>query len=343
VELQSADDTVRDLGVGQPRDAGRGRPAREHAPVRPGSAGRDGAGVDRSSPHEIRFVTVAPDVRLEVLDWGGDGIPLVFLAGANFNAHSFDDFAPRFTDTHRVLGITRRGHGASSWPDSGYDLPTLVEDIRVVLDSLGIDRAILAGHSMAGAEMTLLATESPDRVAGLIYIDAGHDPTDIGRLRVEELCSSSFSPGFLEAMERTFENPELVRRTQWQTGEDGVRRPFASAAAAGIDASLPTPDYSGVVAPALGIYYVPERTEDLFMGLGDPAAACVAAFHRYIHGGIAAFVEGVEQATVIPLSDTNHNIHLASPATLEAVMRSWLDSLAAPAPAPAGLKAREQA
>jgi CubicO group peptidase (beta-lactamase class C family)/pimeloyl-ACP methyl ester carboxylesterase len=330
VELQSADDAVRDLGTGNRVTRAAGVPSESDAPVGEAPQAATAQEWTDASPHEIRSVTVAPDVRLEVLDWGGDGLPLVFLAGANFNAHSFDDFAPRFTDTHRVLGITRRGHGNSSWPDAGYELPTLVEDIRVVLDSLGIDRAILAGHSMAGAEMTLLATESPDRVAGLIYIDAGHDPTDIDRLRVPELCEASFSPGFLEAMERTFENPELVRRTQWYTDEDGARRPFASAAGASID--LPTPDYSDVRAPALGIYYVPERTEDLFMGLGDPSGACVAAFHRYIHGGIAAFVDGVEQATVVGLSDTNHNIHLASPAALEAVMRQWLDSHAAPDP-----------
>ncbi|HEX6617438.1 MAG TPA: hypothetical protein VF046_14130, partial [Gemmatimonadales bacterium] len=73
--------------------------------------------VDRS-PHQIRFVTVAPDVRLEVLDWGGQGPPLVFLSGLQDVAHGFDDFAPRFRDRHRVLAITRRGYGASSRPPS---------------------------------------------------------------------------------------------------------------------------------------------------------------------------------------------------------------------------------
>jgi pimeloyl-ACP methyl ester carboxylesterase len=324
VEVRSADDAVRDLGTGNRVTRAAGVPGESGAPARQGPQAATTQEWTDLSPHEIRYVTVAPDVRLEVLDWGGDGIPLVFLAGANFNAHSFDHFAPKFTDVHRVLGITRRGHGASSWPDSGYDLPTLVEDIRVVLDSLGIDRAILAGHSMAGSEMTLFATESPDRVAGVIYIDAGHDPTDIARLGVPEHCS--LTPALLEAMERTFENPELVRRTQWQTDENGARRPFASAAVASID--LPTPDYSGVRAPALGIYYAPERTEDVFMGVVEQSAACVAAFERYIHGGMAAFTDGVEQATVIEMPDTNHNIHLASPDALEEVMRQWLDSYA---------------
>ena len=40
------------------------------------------------SPHKVKFVTVAPGVKLEVLDWGGNGPPLVFLAGLGFTAHS---------------------------------------------------------------------------------------------------------------------------------------------------------------------------------------------------------------------------------------------------------------
>ena len=69
-----------------------------------------------SSAHKVRFVTVEPGVRLEVLDWGGSGRPLIFLAGAGDTAHRFDGFAPQFTAQHHVYGITRRGFGASSKP-----------------------------------------------------------------------------------------------------------------------------------------------------------------------------------------------------------------------------------
>ena len=61
------------------------------------------------SPHRVQFDTVAAGVRLEVLDWGGNGTPLVFLSGLQDVAHGFDDFAPRFTDRFHVLAITRRG------------------------------------------------------------------------------------------------------------------------------------------------------------------------------------------------------------------------------------------
>lgn len=68
------------------------------------------------SPHAVQFVSVEPGVQLEVLDWGGSGKPLIFLAGAGNTAHNFDNFAPQFTRQHHVYGITRRGFGASSKP-----------------------------------------------------------------------------------------------------------------------------------------------------------------------------------------------------------------------------------
>jgi non-heme chloroperoxidase len=48
------------------------------------------------SPHDVKSVTVEPGVQLEVLDWGGSGRPLIFLAGAADTADRFDGFAPQF-------------------------------------------------------------------------------------------------------------------------------------------------------------------------------------------------------------------------------------------------------
>jgi non-heme chloroperoxidase len=59
------------------------------------------------SPHKVEFVTVGEGVRLEVLDWGGSGRPLIFLAGNGDTAHAFDTFAPKFTSENHVYGIAR--------------------------------------------------------------------------------------------------------------------------------------------------------------------------------------------------------------------------------------------
>lgn len=277
------------------------------------------------SPHQVHVVTVAPEIQLEVLDWGGDGDDLVFLAGLAMNAHAFDDFAPRFTDTHRVLGITRRGHGASSWPDSGYALGRLVEDLRVLLDTLGVHRAILAGHSYAGSELTRLAAEDPDRVVGLIYIDAVQDLTQASAVM---RAGCPFGSEFEEAVERAIQNPEAFRRTQRRIGADGTSQPNRSAAAMGqIMANVAPPDYAAVKAPALAVSYLPKRMEDLFFGMADPSEACVSAAQRLIYGGIVAFAEGMQQGTVVALQNGQHNLHLVSPDELETAMRRWLAKL----------------
>src|SRR5580658_6236222 len=72
------------------------------------------------SPHKIQYIHVDDATNLEVLDWGGTGRPLVLLAGLGDTAHVFDDFAPKLTPEFHVYGITRRGFGSSSAPDSGY-------------------------------------------------------------------------------------------------------------------------------------------------------------------------------------------------------------------------------
>ena len=67
------------------------------------------------SSHVSQFIPVGQDVRLEVLDWGGAGRPLVLLPGGGNTAHVFDDFAPKLTSDFHVYGITRRGFGESGF------------------------------------------------------------------------------------------------------------------------------------------------------------------------------------------------------------------------------------
>jgi non-heme chloroperoxidase len=151
------------------------------------------------SKHQILFVTVTDDVRLEVLDWGGSGRPIVLLAGSGNTAHVFDDFAEKLSGTCcHVYGITRRGYGLSSHPDSGYSEQRLADDVLQVLDSLKIMAPVLVGHSMAGEELTRLGDEHSDRLAGLVYLDAASDPIDF----------PASSPAYMELYRKL---PEAMR------------------------------------------------------------------------------------------------------------------------------------
>jgi non-heme chloroperoxidase len=130
-----------------------------------------------TSPHTVQMVPVADGVQLEVLDWGGSGRPLVFLAGLGGTGHGFDDFAPRFLATYHVYAITRRGFGASGKPapdGSNYCAERLGDDVLAVIEALKLDRPVLAGHSLAGEEISSAATRHPEKLAGVIYLDAAY-------------------------------------------------------------------------------------------------------------------------------------------------------------------------
>jgi len=141
--------------------------------ARPSSA-QDAGGWHDPSPHSIQFVTVDKNVSLEVLDWGGSGRPIVLLAGLGGTAHVFDDFAPKLAGTYHLYGITRRGFGASTAPASGYSADRLGDDVIAVIDSLKLSGAVLVGHSIAGEELSSIGTRHPEKVSGLIYLEAAY-------------------------------------------------------------------------------------------------------------------------------------------------------------------------
>ncbi|MFM8863067.1 MAG: alpha/beta fold hydrolase, partial [Acidimicrobiia bacterium] len=115
-----------------------------------GSAGGDDTASTVSAPPVSGFVQGADGVLLEYRDWGGEGPPIVLLTGLGDSAAVFDDLAPRLTAGHRVVGLTRRGFAPSTVTADGYDVPTRVADDIAALDGLGIERALLVGHSISG-------------------------------------------------------------------------------------------------------------------------------------------------------------------------------------------------
>jgi non-heme chloroperoxidase len=130
-----------------------------------------------SSPHKFQMVSVEKGVSLEVLDWGGSGRPLVLLAGLGDTAHVFDDLAPKLTASYHVYGITRRGRGASSAPEpnaTNYSADRLGEDVLAVIDALHLNKPVIAGHSMAGEELSYIGSGHPEKVTGLIYLEAAY-------------------------------------------------------------------------------------------------------------------------------------------------------------------------
>jgi pimeloyl-ACP methyl ester carboxylesterase len=127
--------------------------------------------------HTSIQIPVDGNTQLEVLDFGGTGRPIIFLAGMGLDAHEFDTFAPMFLSGHRVLAISRRGFGKSSAPipdSENYSADRLGKDVLAVMADLKIDKPVLVGHSMAGEELSAIAASHPEKVSGLVYLEAGY-------------------------------------------------------------------------------------------------------------------------------------------------------------------------
>ena len=121
------------------------------------------------------MVSITSGVSIEVLDWGGQGPPVVLLTGIGNTAHVYDDLAPSRAKDFRVFGITRRGYGRSTAAPAGLTIDRLAEDVAVVLDSLHLDRPALVGHSLGTMELVVLGTKYGSRLRGLVFLDGPYD------------------------------------------------------------------------------------------------------------------------------------------------------------------------
>ena len=98
----------------------------------------------------------------------GGGPPLLLLAGQANNHHWWDRVRADF-DTHfRTITVDYRGTGASDKPETEYSTVLFAADAICVLDSLGIERALVYGTSMGGRVAQWVAARHPERVHTLI-------------------------------------------------------------------------------------------------------------------------------------------------------------------------------
>jgi len=285
---------------------------------------------------------IAPRVRLEVLDWGGRGTSLVFLAGGGNTAHVFDDFAPQFTDSFHVVGITRRGFGASSGSPSS-DLDTLVADITGVLDTLGLREVVLVGHSIAGEEMTRFAEVHDSRCAGLVYLDAAYDRSGIDTLsrmqpstpdptiRASDTVSFASVRAVYDRVMGVHEPESEIRAT---ARFDAAGRYHGEVTADSLKARLASGKrvarYDRVRCRALVMYAVPDSLADVIPYYAELDAAGRAqgeALLRFVQDVVAesrARVARFPQNRVVDVHGGNHFIFLQRPREVARAMRAFL-------------------
>jgi pimeloyl-ACP methyl ester carboxylesterase len=123
------------------------------------------------TPFRAQYRTI-DGTRLRMID-SGRGTPVVFIHGIGASLYSWRHTLPPVVSAgYRVIAFDNRGFGFSEQPAHGYHNADYVRLVVALLDSLGISSAVLVGHSMGGTIAADVALAYPDRVRGLVLIDA---------------------------------------------------------------------------------------------------------------------------------------------------------------------------
>ncbi|MBI3667823.1 MAG: alpha/beta hydrolase [Acidobacteria bacterium] len=304
------------------------------------------------SKHQVQFVAVEDGVRLEVLDWGGTGRPVVLLAGY-LTAHVYDDFAAKLSETCHVYGITRRGYGASSRPDSGYTAQRSADDVLQVLDSLKLTAPVLVGHSFGGQDLTTLGAGHPERIAGLVYLNSAEDPTlvfsDYG---VEQVDSKKLPAAMRNPPPPDYKSFQAYRDWQMRTHgvafpESELRNLFVSNPDGTMGRYMPPknvrdamfagvqkPDYARIRVPVLAFFASPRSLEDQMQRYKPQDAAERAAMKQQYAIDLAIrkrhmrdLQSGVPAARVIELPGASPYIFLSNEADVLRELRAFVAGL----------------
>ena len=120
-----------------------------------------------------RFVRL-DDGDMHVVADGKPAAPaLLLIHGTGASTAWWDPVVPRLAGAYRVIRVDLPGHGRSSSPAGGYDIPAQARRAGAALDRLGAGRVTVIGHSTGGSVATALAEQRPDKVAALALIDMG--------------------------------------------------------------------------------------------------------------------------------------------------------------------------
>jgi non-heme chloroperoxidase len=308
--------------------------------------------VTDSSPHSVQFITVENDVKLEVLDWGGTGRPVVFLAGLGNTAHAFDKFAPKLTATYHVYGVTRRGFGLSSAPtpiNNNYSADRLGDDVLVVIDSLKLNRPVLVGHSIAGEELSSIGGRHPEKVAGLIYLDAGYPYAFYdqahGNMQIDSIDVKKKLEQFLSGDvkdQKQFLNDLQTSMSQLEKDVQETQKQIASMPALpprqGPGPAIPMAiiageqKYTEIHVPILAIYAVPHNLGPMLnspMLKDNPTAQAAMKANDLATTSTQAnaFEAGIPSAHVVRLPNADHFVFNSNEADVLREMNAFLSTL----------------
>ncbi|MFG0320673.1 MAG: alpha/beta fold hydrolase [Planctomycetota bacterium JB042] len=119
-------------------------------------------------------------------DVAGSGAPtVVLLHGWSCDRTYWREQVDDLARAHRVIAVDLAGHGESGANRTDWTFEGLADDVIAVLEEEDVDDAVVVGHSMGGPIALLVAQRAPERVDGIVAVEALHD-ADAPRMTDEQ-------------------------------------------------------------------------------------------------------------------------------------------------------------
>ena len=248
---------------------------------------------------------------------------IICMHGMYGRAETWSDFIVHYAGQYRVLAPDLRGHGQSSKPVGYYTIDEMGEDVMELMEILGIEQAILVGHSMGGGIVGYLAARYQNKVKAAAILDK----TAKGPKKHTPILSSqvkqydAFTKGWCETFDTRKEALECIKTS---SGSELETEYFIN--------SL-YEDKSGYhflfSKQALASYRANEYDwMDLL-----PLITCRTLLIKSAGEESVTMQDFVEMkaclkdAIVYTMSNTNHNVHLAEKEEFYQVFDQFLDSI----------------
>ncbi|MFC9973170.1 alpha/beta fold hydrolase [Spirillospora sp. NPDC127200] len=246
-------------------------------------------------------------------DGPGDAPVLLLVHGSASSTRSWEPLVPLLTGTHRVIRIDLLGHGRSAKPvDRDYAVPEQARRVAEALDRLGVERAVVVGHSSGGATATALAEQRTDLVAALVLVNTG--------------------PGM-----DAYTAPQMaIEPAQWPHLTDEQIRRFASSGFSRADYEIPQElvdevramTFHSLTATMQGtIRYLQERTlPERLAPLGKPLLVIFGAEDRRWRPSSAMDYRAVPGAEIEMLPGLGHSPMLEDPPQAAASLLAFTEA-----------------
>lgn len=117
------------------------------------------------------FAESADRQPIHYLSYGAGDSAVVFVHCWGCNLHYWDGAMRRLRPDQRVVALDLVGHGLSGKRRAKWTVQAFAQDVRAVVDKLGLKHVVLVGHSMSGPIILEAAALMPDKVVGLVPVD----------------------------------------------------------------------------------------------------------------------------------------------------------------------------